>query len=33
MTAQLHGYYNVKKPDDIGEDWQMRIQVQLLFPR
>ena len=33
MTAQLHGYYNVVTPDDYGEAWQMRIQVQLLFPR
>jgi hypothetical protein len=33
MTAQLHGYYNVMTPDDYGETWQMRIQVQLLFPR
>ncbi len=33
VTAQLHGYYNVKKPDDFGEDWQMRIQIQFLFPR
>ena len=33
MTAQLHGYYNVVTPDDYGEDWQMRIQIQLLFPR
>ena len=33
MTAQLHGYYNVVTPDNYGEDWQMRIQVQLLFPR
>ncbi len=33
MTAQLHGYYNVVTPDDYGEEWQMRIQVQLLFPR
>ena len=33
MTAQLHGYYNVVTPDDYGEQWQMRIQVQLLFPR
>ena len=33
LTAQLHGYYNVVTPDDYGEDWQMRIQVQLLFPR
>jgi len=33
MTAQVHGYYNVVTPDDYGEEWQMRIQVQLLFPR
>jgi hypothetical protein len=33
MTVQLHGYYNVKTPDDYGEKWQMRIQIQLLFPR
>jgi hypothetical protein len=33
MTAQLHGYYNVVTPDNYGEEWQMRIQVQLLFPR
>ena len=33
MTAQVHGYYNVVTPDDYGETWQMRIQVQLLFPR
>lgn len=33
MTAQVHGYYNVVTPDDYGEEWQMRIQIQLLFPR
>ena len=33
LTAQLHAYYNVVTPDDYGEAWQMRIQVQLLFPR
>ena len=33
MTAQIHGYYNVVTPDDYGETWQMRIQLQLLFPR
>jgi len=32
-TAQIHAYYNVVKPDDYGEDWQMRLQVQFLFPR
>ena len=33
MTAQVHGYYNVVTPDDYGEEWQMRVQIQLLFPR
>ena len=33
MTAQVHAYYNVEKPDDYGEEWQMRIQLQMLFPR
>lgn len=33
LTAQMHAYYNVVTPDDYGEAWQMRIQVQLLFPR
>ena len=33
MTAQVHGYYNVETPAVYGEEWQMRIQVQLLFPR
>jgi hypothetical protein len=32
-TAQIHGYYNVEKPDNGGEDWQLRVQVQFLFPR
>ena len=33
MTAQVHGYYNVVTPEGYGEEWQMRVQVQLLFPR
>ena len=33
FVAQVHAYYNVEKPDDYGEDWQMRFQVQWLFPR
>jgi hypothetical protein len=32
-TAQLHAYYNVEKPDGYGEDWQLRFQLQFLFPR
>ena len=33
FTAQIHGYYNVVRPDFNNEDWQMRVQVQWLFPR
>ncbi len=33
FVAQVHTYYNVETPDDYGEDWQMRFQVQWLFPR
>jgi len=33
FTAQLHAYYNVVKPDFNDENWQMRIQVQWMFPR
>jgi hypothetical protein len=32
-TAQIHAYYNAVTPDHGGEDWQLRIQVQFLFPR
>ena len=32
-SAQIHAYYNVVTPDDYGEDWQLRLQVQFLFPR
>ena len=33
FTAQIHGYYNVVRPDFNDEKWQMRVQVQWLFPR
>jgi hypothetical protein len=32
INAQVGAYYNVVKPD-IGPDWQLRIQLQTLFPR
>jgi hypothetical protein len=32
VNAQLGGYYNVVRPDD-GPDWQLRAQVQLMFPK
>jgi hypothetical protein len=32
VNAQLSAYYNVVRPDNAAE-WQLRIQIQLLFPR
>jgi len=32
VNAQLAAYYNVARPDG-GADWQLRAQVQLLFPK
>ena len=33
VNLQLQAYYNVVKPDTFGADWQLRLQVQLLFPK
>jgi hypothetical protein len=32
VNTQLGAYYNVVKPDD-GANWQLRVQVQLMFPK
>jgi hypothetical protein len=32
VNTQLSAYYNVVAPDD-GADWQIRAQVQLMFPK
>ena len=32
VNTQLAGYYNVVRPDD-GANWQIRFQVQLMFPK
>jgi len=32
VNTQLGAYYNVVKPDD-GANWQLRAQVQLMFPK
>ncbi len=32
VNTQLSAYYNVVHPDD-GPNWQLRLQVQLLFPK
>jgi hypothetical protein len=32
VNTQLSAYYNVARPDD-GPNWQIRFQVQLMFPK
>ena len=32
INASASAYYNVEKPD-FGADWQLRLQVQFLFPK
>ncbi|MBL8526252.1 MAG: hypothetical protein JNL68_01065 [Burkholderiales bacterium] len=32
VNTQLSAYYNVVHPDD-GANWQLRLQVQFLFPK
>lgn len=32
VNAQAQAFYNVKKPEN-GADWQLRLQLQFLFPR
>ena len=32
VNGQVSAYYNVKKPDS-GPDWQLRLQLQFLFPK
>ena len=32
VNTQLAAYYNVVRPDD-GANWQIRFQVQFLFPK
>jgi len=32
VNSQIGAYYNVKKPE-FGADWQLRAQVQLMFPK
>ncbi len=32
VNTQLSTYYNVVKPD-FGADWQIRAQVQFMFPK
>lgn len=32
MHIELSGYYNMVKPE-YGPNWQIRAQVQLMFPK
>ena len=32
INSQISAYYNVEKPD-FGADWQLRLQLQFLFPK
>lgn len=32
VNAQLGAYYNAVRPD-LGPEWQLRVQIQFLFPR
>ena len=32
VNGQVSAYYNVEKPD-FGADWQLRLQLQFLFPK
>jgi hypothetical protein len=32
VNGQVSAYYNVEKPD-YGPDWQLRVQLQFLFPK
>jgi hypothetical protein len=33
VNTQLAGYWNATKPDYVGADWQVRFQIQFLFPK
>jgi len=33
VSATAQAYYNVISPDTMGEDWQLRLQAQIFFPR
>ena len=32
MNGQISAYYNVVRPDN-GATWQLRVQLQLMFPK
>lgn len=32
LNAQIGAYYNAERPD-FGADWQLRTQIQFMFPK
>ena len=33
INAQVQAFYNVEKPDTIGPEWTLRVQLQTLLPK
>jgi len=33
VNGQLQAFYNVVNPDNLGPEWQLRFQLQFLFPK
>jgi hypothetical protein len=33
ISATAQAYYNIVTPQNTGEDWQLRLQAQIFFPR
>ena len=33
LNGQVQAFYNVVSPDDVGGNWTIRAQLQLLFPK
>ena len=33
VNTQVQAFYNVEKPDILGPDWTLRLQVQILLPK
>ena len=33
MNGQVQAFYNVVSPDNVGGNWTIRAQLQLLFPK
>ena len=33
LNGQMQAFYNVVSPDNVGGNWTIRVQLQLLFPK